>query len=307
MSLILKSNTKYTGSSSYPKLTQLTHTQADVFSSYKSRVLADGGEIVSDEAVLKAYNFLFNNNLIGRMSCCAAPVYGIKKNSAGRVVKLYSLDGSDMICEVFGTGEYPTITEDNYLSINDGSTQPTTSGNRCIVRTENKQVFNESNQIGHAFVFKPIGKRIKSTAIALSKWDNWTWRDDPNINVALYDNSTENSIYGKNVVNTAEESIISHTHASPKECAMVLRIDPSNTTDSFQLYVQGIMRRSTSGKIDPDIYSTPLHVIYGGNTSISHDSYNKGIHTQVSCLWFVKDLYAGAAIEINNFLADNYV
>lgn len=302
MSLILKSNTLYTGTDSFPKLEQVMTNAAESFAAYKDRVLADGGVITSESKVMSAYMFLFENNLIGRMSCCSSPYYGVKKVADGRVSKLYSLDGTDLISDLKGTAKHPSITSEGYLHINEHVTTTLESANRCIIRTETKQVFNSSNQIGHAFVFKSNGLNLKMPTIALSRWEDWVWLDDEGIEVSIRDNLTESKVTTKGVNN----SVISHTHTEGRG-ATVLRVDAKLAEGNFQLFNAGIKFRTNTSEVDPNLFVHPLHVIYGGMKSYLDDRHNKATNTLLSCMWFVNDLYEKEAVAINDFMTANYI
>ena len=88
MSLVLKSNSTYTGK----------HLSANL-NLYVARVIADGGQITSRAMVSDAFLFIENNGITAT-NCFSvtSPEFGIKVVS-GRVIKLYSLFGSagDMV------------------------------------------------------------------------------------------------------------------------------------------------------------------------------------------------------------------
>lgn len=111
MVAVFSSNTPYGGSIPLPTLAQIAYTPAELFDAFEARVIADGGEIISEAATLEAITYLQSARLYGRLSVCASPRWGVKKSS-GRYAKWYSLDGSDMIGEAHGTGDLPLAGTD---------------------------------------------------------------------------------------------------------------------------------------------------------------------------------------------------
>lgn len=302
MSLILKSNTRYKGVGSFPRIEQVKKSTAEFFTEYKERVLADGGVITSEEKVWSAISFLYKNNLIGRMSCCASPYYGVKKDGSGGVLKLYSLDGEDLVSDIFGLGVRPIIDGDGYLVINHQSTFTAEEDALCYVRTENKVTFDNSKQIGHAVVFKSNENGTKYPVIGLSMWDKWTWITDPNIQVSIQNWSSESKVLGE-----TGSPVIGHSHSPEGRGAFVLRVDDNKTVDNFELYNADILFRKNTSTIADGLFKNEFHVVYGGWGGITDSRYNRGMKTLLSCLWFVDDLYSDAAIEVTKFTSKEYV
>ena len=64
---------------------------------YKQRVLQDGGEIINESKTLEAIKFLISNGIYGLARVFVGGNFGVKRNNNGAILKLYSLDGEDMI------------------------------------------------------------------------------------------------------------------------------------------------------------------------------------------------------------------
>lgn len=307
MSLILKSNTKLK-SSNFPNIKQVVSTTGDWFNNYKSRVLADGGEITSESKVRDAISFLFKNNLIGRLSCCASPYYGVKKNASGEVLKLYSLDGEDLVSEVLGTGSHPVITSDGYLEINPDVTDITTVGNRGVIRTENKVNLKKSKQIGYGTVFKSTETTARLLIQCFSTWESYypsSSTREPSIDTTLSGWGTESKVIGKDFANP-NSATIAHKHDAAGRGGFVIRLDADSDADNFQLYNADMLFRKSTVAYDPDMYELDFHIIYGGNKSPIYASHNTGTRTLLSCMWFIDDLSGDAAVEITKFISRNY-
>lgn len=85
MSLVLKSNVKYTGGTLFPE-----------FDIYKQRVLADGGVIESESATIEAMIFARRNGFLeGNGFSATSMQWGHKLKSDGTIAKMYSLFGAD--------------------------------------------------------------------------------------------------------------------------------------------------------------------------------------------------------------------
>lgn len=306
MSLILKSNTKLK-SSNFPNINQVVSTTGDWFNNYKSRVLADGGEITSESKVRGAISFLFENNMIGRLTCCASPYYGVKKNVLGEVLKLYSLDGEDLISEVLGTGSHPVITPDGYLEINPDVAGLTTAGNRGVIRTENKVNFKKSKQIGYATVFKSNDTSTRFPIQCFSTWENYVpaSNPEPSIDTTMAGWNSESKVIGRDISNPNTVTL-AHKHDAAGRGGFVLRLDADSDTNNFQLYNADVLFRNSTVAYDPDMYEIDYHIIYGGNKSPIYETYNIGIRTLLSCMWFIDDLTEDAAVEITKFISRNY-
>lgn len=304
MSLILKSNV-VSKNANFPSVKQVTSTTAIWYNNYKTRVLADGGVITSEPKVKEAISFIFKNKLIGRLSACASPYYGVKKNASGEVLKLYSLDGEDLVSEVLGTGSHPVITTDGYLEINPNVTGVTTQGNRGVIRTENKVSFKKSKQIGYATVFKASAIATKSLTQTLSRWDLWSWSNEPTIQTAFVGWDSESKVLGDGFTNI-NLATITHKHEQTGRGGFVLRFDADAQVDNFQLYNADVLFRKSTAIYDPNMYQWDFHLIYGGGPSPSNATHNQGVNTLLSCMWFIDDLSEDAAVEITKFISRNY-
>lgn len=132
MSVILKSNVAYTGTKRLKSIIPTITTPQAYFDEYKARVSADGGEIVNSAKTLGTIEFLFNNGLMSRSNSIVSTYYGIKREGA-KVVKLYAIDGKDLVGKCWGTGQLSEIDTDGSLksfSVNNDRI------NGCLYQTE---------------------------------------------------------------------------------------------------------------------------------------------------------------------------
>lgn len=151
MSIILKSNVAYTGDKKLKSVIPSVMTADQYFTAYKNRVIADGGYIVDETKTLATINFLFANDLISRSTSIVSSKYGLKLDGT-KVVKLYGLDGVDLVAVLHGTGDYYTIDG------TDGSLKPYTStfsnANGCLYQSEKPVRIASKGKI--AFISMPV-------------------------------------------------------------------------------------------------------------------------------------------------------
>lgn len=119
MTLIFRSNVAYAGAEPLPSIEAIAYSAQDLYDLYEARVVADGGVIESPSETLWMVNYVYDNDLRGRIGALASPAWGVKK-SAGRAAKLYSIEGVDFEGMVMGGGgALPNLTTDaagNYIA-----------------------------------------------------------------------------------------------------------------------------------------------------------------------------------------------
>lgn len=113
MSLILKSNKK--AAVSFPNASTINTSAELEFSKYTARVMADGGRIVDPDLTLKAFQSMFQWGLYGNYNSWVGGRFGVKTNAEGRILKLYAVDGHDVIGKVYGAGELPLLTAEGVI------------------------------------------------------------------------------------------------------------------------------------------------------------------------------------------------
>lgn len=117
MSIVLKSNV--TAKNSLGTYKSLISDPVVEFTTYKSRVIADGGTVISDSSTLNAFKFLIENGIYGLARTYIGAAYGMKRDVNGNITKLYSLDGEDLVAYNIGGGLPVTLTNNEILFTNE--------------------------------------------------------------------------------------------------------------------------------------------------------------------------------------------
>lgn len=158
MSLILKSNTMYSGTVPAISIAQITSNPQKAYQDFRQRVLDDGGEIVSQEATETAIKFMFDNGLYGKMAFSASPSYARKLGGDGGIEKLYSIDGVDLVANQVGAGgSLPTVSGTKAVRFAPNSTDGSLLPDGFILSTEEAIKLSGAGRIGLAFAAKVIG------------------------------------------------------------------------------------------------------------------------------------------------------
>lgn len=159
MSLVLRSN--ISAENSLGTYKSITSDPTVEFNTYKTRVLADGGEVMSDADTLAAFTYLINAGIYGIARTFVGAKFGIKRDSNGSVLKLYALDGIDLVAYNINNSALPVTIVNNELSFNNivqsGLTQ--TSGTIFI---SNEKIAAR----GRGLVLGIKGSSIKSSTVA---------------------------------------------------------------------------------------------------------------------------------------------
>lgn len=146
MSVVIKSN--QVSRSNFGDLSYIGKDSKTIFNDYKSRVEADGGIINDNNAVNSVISFVTGNGIEGLVHFAVSGKFGVKKNSEGKVVKLYSVFGDDFNLITKGSGEAPTLTEDNLLDFR--SNDPTTTSlSGAFFGTDKAVNVSRTNRIGY--------------------------------------------------------------------------------------------------------------------------------------------------------------
>lgn len=151
MSILIKSNSLYAGSSILPTAKQQSTTPDAVYNEYVARVEADGGEVTDKAKLMDAIQFMFRQNLYGRMSTVVAPLYGKKLDSNGKLLKLYAIDGDDLESVSVGGAPLPHIDAHNQVVFNDTIEGANESAVGSYMTTADKKVRSLVGRIGVAF------------------------------------------------------------------------------------------------------------------------------------------------------------
>lgn len=107
MSLVLKSNTRYTGNQSLKSITDVSQTAQQFYDAYAAWVIADGGEIINPTQCLAAITWAKNWGVMGKSFAVSAS-WGIKR-AGSNITKLYGIDRSTFSWAGTGVGTYTTI------------------------------------------------------------------------------------------------------------------------------------------------------------------------------------------------------
>lgn len=151
MSILVKSNSLYAGSSILPTAKQQSTNPEAVYNEYVARVEADGGEVTDKAKLMDAIQFMFRQNFYGRMSTVVAPLYGKKLDSNGKLLKLYAIDGDDLESVSVGGAPLPHIDAHNQVVFNDTIVGANESAVGSYMTTADKKVRSLVGRIGVAF------------------------------------------------------------------------------------------------------------------------------------------------------------
>lgn len=163
MSILVKSNSLYAGSSILPTAKQQSSSPEAVYNEYVARVEADGGEVTDKAKLMDAIQFMFKQNLYGRMSTVVAPLYGKKLDSNGKLLKLYAIDGDDLESVSVGGAPLPHIDAHNQVVFNDTIEGAGGSAVGSFMTTSDKKVRSLVGRIGVAFrSWNPYGIDISN-------------------------------------------------------------------------------------------------------------------------------------------------
>lgn len=301
MSIVIKSNSVYTGADTLATVEQVLTTPQEVISNFQARVVADGGQIVSMSKLESAVNFLFDNNLYGRMGVCASPHYAVKLDVTGGVEKLYSIDGQDLVGLTLGGGTLPKVTEDNFVNFNDGVSGDTIGG---ILTTANKQAWSETGRFAVAVATKNIMNSGLSPIFGMST------HGETSLNSDVFSLLT-NTSNGGNLATRINNNTYGGTFAgstvttinSPKNGGILFSYDKFGS--KAEVRIHGGVLASVNSLIAPqEVYRNEHYLDFGG-TSRSVLKIVSGV--KMAAMWFVKDLRDIQASEINKFHEAEYL
>lgn len=298
MSLVFKSNDFYSGSSVIPTMAQVTTTQAAVYSKFIARVQADGGVIVSTAKIQEAISFLFDNNLYGRMGVCASPHYAKKLDAQGGILKLYSLDGIDLVGLTIGGGALPKITGDNFIDFNEGVNADTVGG---ILTTETKNAWSLTGRFAFALATKDSVNNPNNYFAGFSQ-HNDTTLNTPIFSLlsaaGAYTSRINESVYGGTSLQIAYAS-----HGLVNRGVVVTAFDKRAALFN-QLCINLVVDSKAAPSVPSKIWEDKHYIDFGG-ISLSTTKTVAGI--KASALWFLSDLTQAQQIAVNQFLTQRYL
>lgn len=300
MSVIIKSNSLYSGTTSAATVDQILTSPQKVIDDFTARVLADGGTIVNPQKVASAVDFLFKNNLISRMGVCASPYYAVKLDGTGGVLKLYSLDGQDLVGLSIGGGALPKIV-DNFVNFNEGVTSDSIGG---ILTTSTKQAWSQTGRFGVAVATKEHANSPSAVIFGMST------HGETSLNTDIFSILTESTSSGRATtrINNAAYGggtnlLIVGTINNPKNGALIYTYDKYKSRTS--LMVHGVVQGQNIALTAPkEVYENEHYLDFGG-TSRSTLKVVSGV--KMSAMWFMKDVVDTQAVEINKFQEAEYL
>lgn len=159
MSLVLKSNVSAENSLGTYK--SITSNPTVELNTYKARVLADGGVVMNDADTLAAFTYLINAGIYGIARTFVGAKFGIKRDSNGSVLKLYALDGVDLVAHNINNSALPVTIVNNEISFNN-VVQSSTSQTSGTIFISNEKIAAR----GRGLVLGVKGSSIKSSTVA---------------------------------------------------------------------------------------------------------------------------------------------
>ncbi len=301
MSIVIKSNSVYTGVDTLATVEQVLTTPQEVISNFQARVVADGGQIVSMSKLASAVNFLFDNNLYSRMGVCASPHYAVKLDVAGGVEKLYSIDGQDLVGLTLNDGTLPKLTEDNFVDFNDGESGDSIGG---ILTTATKQAWSETGRFAVAVAIKNVVNSGSTPIFGMSTHGETTLIGDVfSLMAHTANNGTVSARINNGTYGGAFPPFTVSTINNPKNGGILFSYDKFKSRAEVRIH--GGVSNSLNSLVAPqEVYRNEHYLDFGG-TSRSTNKFVSGV--QMAAMWFVKDLRDIQASEISKFHEAEYL
>lgn len=296
MSIIIKSNSIYSGNIPAATMDQVITTKGAVYDSFVSRVQSDGGVVVSTQKISDAIDFLFDNNLYGRMGVCASPHYAKKLDAEGGVLKLYSIDGVDLVGMSVGGGILPKITADNFVDFNEGVNYDTVGG---ILTTATKKSWSKTGRIAYAVATKGSVNTNNSYSFGLTTHGETAIGSPPMsllTNGTVYMTRIHASVYG----------------GEQKELGFQNTIRSGATLGSYDK-VRGILNSFVDGletakiklsTVPSGVWENEHYLDFGG-AILKNIKIVSGI--KMSAMWFLSDFTQTQQEVISRFIAQQYL
>lgn len=159
MSLVLKSN--ISAENNLGTYKSIVSDPASELLKYKTRVLADGGEIINESETQATFKFLIDSGVYGIARTFVGAKFGIKRNLSGEVQKLYALDGIDLIAYNIASSALPVTMVNGEISFNNTVQTATAQTQGTIFISEAKIATR-----GRGLVAGVKGSLIKSSTVA---------------------------------------------------------------------------------------------------------------------------------------------
>lgn len=301
MSVVIKSNSLYSGAGSMATIEQVITSPQQVIDNFTARVLADGGTIVNPQKIATAVGFLFKNNLISRMGVCASPHYAVKLDAEGGILKLYSIEGQDLVGLSVGGGALPKLVG-NFVNFNEGLTSDAVGG---ILTTATKQAWSKTGRFGVALATNENVNTAANAIFGMSTHGETSLNSDVfSLLSSVPLNGTvssriNNATYG----GTTALMNVTAINNTPKNGAFVFTYNKLATTT--ELMIHGIVLGVNNPLSAPSgVYENEHYLDFGG---ISRNTAKVVSGVKMSAMWFMKDVIHSQAFEINKFQEDEYI
>lgn len=303
MSVILQSNKQYTGEKALPSYNQILTSASQVMSDYSSRVLADGGVINSPSITQKTINFIFTNNLFGRMEVCASPFFGRKLDSNGNVLKLYSIDGEDLETVAIGTGAgaKPTISATGGVLFAAGAVS--TDANGHILSTATKRARSKNGRMALSVAIKSV----KNTGLASVA--AFTTHGVPPLSSDIFSVLTQaleasNPTMGRVNLNLA--GAYAQASAMGSKLGNTATVYAKQSPNFAKLYVNGAeVDIPVLGVSDGKVFNNEYYVDFGGIMRGVGTGYSAGV--EINSMMLIGDARPEQAIALDLFVKNTFM
>ena len=257
MSVVIKSNNI---ASKFVATEKMLGTTAQLeFNSYKARVIADGGAIQDESRCLKAFQFLFDNNLYGMMNTFISASFGLKLSS-DQISKAYAIDGDDLIVATYGTGVLPLL-QNGYILTDNAATSDGVNGS--IFTTASQKVLSKVGVFGTAIKTNSIFNAATTRMIALTRHSDSVLTSAVfNLNLASSLNAASFQIGTTPFLTTSGTSNTAGLNFVNEDRTLVLTADAINKKQ--KIYLNGAKTNDVTANFIPEIATQTFYLDLGG-------------------------------------------
>ena len=297
MSVLIKSDNAYTGEGSIPLAVQAATNPQAVIDAYIARVVADGGTIISHEKITNAVNFMFRENLYGRVGISASPFYGVKLNQDGGILKLYSIDGDDLVGLSLNGGDLPKIVG-NFVDFNEGQTSDDVGG---ILTTETAKAHTSARRLSIAMAVKDIANTVEAQTAGFTVHDSGIV-NNYNIFGFAATPTTSGTIVG--IVSKSYFTNLSRITFPRVSAGHAVLLSYNKVSKKQKLYYNGISELTYSNIVADDRVFSNAHYVDFGGAWRSGSKVISGV--RVSAMWFMANANDAQNLAVNAFMQSEY-
>ena len=297
MSVLIKSDNAYTGVGSIPLPVQTATNPQAVIDAYIDRVVTDGGTIISHDKITNAVNFMFRENLYGRVGVSASPFYGVKLNPDGGILKLYSIDGDDLVGLSLNGGDLPKIVG-NFVDFNEGQPSDDVGG---ILTTETAKAHTTARRLSIAMAVKDIANTVETQTAGFTVHDSGIVN-----NYSIFGFATSPTTTGTVV------GLVSKNYGTGLSRNTFPRISQGKAVlasydkikKNQRLYQGGALGLNYQDIVaDERVFSNAHYVDFGGAWR-SGSKVISGV--RVSAMWFMANANDAQNLAVNAFMQSEY-